>query len=102
MTDSNPEEPLTNDNDQDKDSMPEIVLEPAFMDLNDYKVKVDHFENIHTLPDDNKVEGAPNFRQVRHKGFPIPSLTNISRLKTSLCLEVPSQLSKVSSLWLTK
>lgn len=58
---------MTNDNDQNKDSMPEIILEPAYIDLTDYKVKVDHFENIHTLQDVNKVEGAPNFRQVIDK-----------------------------------
>ena len=29
-----------------------------------YKVKVDHFEGINILGEENKVDGAPNFRQV--------------------------------------
>ncbi len=29
-----------------------------------YKVKVDHFEGIHMLGEENSFEGAPNFRQV--------------------------------------
>ena len=29
-----------------------------------YKVKVDHFEGIHMLGEENIFEGAPNFRQV--------------------------------------
>ena len=40
-------------------------LGPACMDLTDYKPKVDHFENIQALPEVGKIEGAPNFRQVR-------------------------------------
>lgn len=40
------------------------ALEPACMDLIDHKPKVDHFENIHVLPEAGKIEGAPNFRQV--------------------------------------
>ena len=69
MSDTTPEEsPVeTNSTGQDQESMPEVELEPACMDLTDYKVKVDHFENIHTLPDENKVDGAPNFRQVFDK-----------------------------------
>ena len=39
------------------------------MDLTDYKPKVDHFENIHCLPEEGKIEGAPNFRQIRD--FPV-------------------------------
>ena len=39
------------------------------MDLTDYKPKVDHFENIHGLPEEGKIEGAPNFRQIRD--FPV-------------------------------
>ena len=38
-------------------------------DLKDYKVKVDHFDDIHMLGDEGAVEGAPNFRQI--PGFPI-------------------------------
>lgn len=34
-----------------------------------YKVKVDHFEGIHMLGEENSFEGAPNFRQIA--GFPI-------------------------------
>ena len=40
-------------------------LDPPCMDLTDYKPKVDHFENIQALPDESKIEGAPNFRQVK-------------------------------------
>ena len=29
-----------------------------------YKVKVDHFEGIQMLGEENSLEGAPNFRQV--------------------------------------
>ena len=48
---------------------PEVTkpLEPACLDLTAYKPKVDHFENIHVLPEEGKVEGAPNFRQVRYR-----------------------------------
>ena len=38
-------------------------------DLNNYKMKVDHFDDIHMLGDEVFVEGAPNFRQI--PGFPI-------------------------------
>ena len=31
-----------------------------------YKVKVDHFEGIQMLGEENSLEGAPNFRQVLH------------------------------------
>ena len=41
-------------------------LEPACLDLTDYKPKVDHFENIHVLKEEENVEGAPNFRQVSY------------------------------------
>ena len=43
------------------------TLEPACLDLTDYKPKVDHFENIHVLPAEEKLDGAPNFRQVRYR-----------------------------------
>ena len=31
-----------------------------------FKVKVDHFEGIQMLGEENSLEGAPNFRQVCH------------------------------------
>ena len=34
------------------------------MDLSDYKPKVDHFEQLHALGQENVVVGAHNFRQV--------------------------------------
>ena len=34
------------------------------IDLTQYKVKVDHFEGVHVLKDEELLEGAPNFRQV--------------------------------------
>lgn len=40
------------------------------MDLTTYKLKVDHFEGIHGFGEEvEKIEGAPNFRQVA--GFPV-------------------------------
>jgi len=47
----------------------EPPLEPACMDLNDYRPKVDHFENLHALGQEKVIIGAPNFRQV--KDFPV-------------------------------
>jgi len=44
-------------------------LKPPCMDLTDYKLKIDHFDQMHVLADENKVEGAGNFRQVA--GFPV-------------------------------
>ena len=38
-------------------------------EMKNYKVKVDHFDDIHMLGPDMIVEGAPNFRQI--PGFPI-------------------------------
>jgi len=37
--------------------------------LTDYKPKVDHFENIHGLSEQGKIDGAPNFRQI--PDFPV-------------------------------
>ena len=34
------------------------------MDLSFFKAKVDHFEEIHALGEENMVNGAPNLRQV--------------------------------------
>ena len=34
------------------------------VDLTQYKVKVDHFEGVHVLNDEDLLAGAPNFRQV--------------------------------------
>ena len=48
---------------QEEDAKP---LEPACLDLTDYKPKVDHFENIHVLTKEENIEGAPNFRQVSY------------------------------------
>jgi len=48
----------------------EEELPPACVDLQDYKLKVDHFDGIHALPEEAaSLEGAPNFRQVM--GFPV-------------------------------
>merc|ERR1711962_1876898 len=44
-------------------------LKPPCMDLSEYKLKIDHFDQMHVLPDETKVEGAENFRQVA--GFPV-------------------------------
>ena len=34
------------------------------MDLSEYLLKIDHFDKMHVLKDEGKIEGAPNFRQV--------------------------------------
>eukprot|EP00092_Neocalanus_flemingeri_P002085 GFUD01002224.1.p1 GENE.GFUD01002224.1~~GFUD01002224.1.p1 ORF type:complete len:538 (+),score=154.55 GFUD01002224.1:88-1701(+) len=47
----------------------EPPLEPACMDLSDYKPKIDHFEQLHALGQEKMVVGAPNFRQVTD--FPV-------------------------------
>jgi hypothetical protein len=39
------------------------LLQPC-VDLVTYRIKIDHFDQMHTLGDDVKVEGAPNFRKV--------------------------------------
>ena len=46
-----------------------MELPPACLDLSDYKLKIDHFDQMHVLNDESKVEGAENFRQVA--GFPV-------------------------------
>merc|ERR1712088_661700 len=47
----------------------EEVLPPPCMDLSEYLLKIDHFDKMHVLKDEGKIEGAPNFRQV--SGFPV-------------------------------
>ncbi|CAB4062502.1 unnamed protein product [Lepeophtheirus salmonis] len=39
------------------------------VDLSHCKLKIDHFEKMHSLGDERKISGAPNFRKV--SGFPI-------------------------------
>ena len=34
------------------------------LDLSEYKLKVDHFDKVHVLGQENIIDGAPNFRQV--------------------------------------
>jgi len=56
--------------DGDGEEEPAEVLPPACIDLQEFKLKVDHFEGVHAMPDEvEKVEGAPNFRQVN--GYPV-------------------------------
>jgi len=43
--------------------------QPPCVDLSDFRLKVDHFDKMHGLGEDCKLDGAPNFRQVA--GFPI-------------------------------
>ena len=38
------------------------------VDLTSTHLKIDHFEMMHGLGEDKKVEGAPNFRQVSFSG----------------------------------
>ena len=42
----------------------EEQLKPPCIDLSDYKLKIDHFDQMHALTDENRLEGADNFRQV--------------------------------------
>jgi len=45
---------------------PEI---PPCADLSECRLKIDHFDKMHVLTGDLKIEGAPNYRQVA--GFPV-------------------------------
>ena len=73
----------------DGEEEPAEVLPPACIDLQEFKLKVgrrllgcqpcptfaqvDHFEGVHAMPDEvEKVEGAPNFRQVVSSLFCLP------------------------------
>lgn len=58
------EQPKEENEDQVVDEVEVKPLDPPCMDLTDYKPKVDHFENIHGLSEQGKIDGAPNFRQV--------------------------------------
>jgi len=44
-------------------------LPPPCIDLTEFKIKIDHFDQIHVLGQENKIDGAENFRQVA--GFPV-------------------------------
>ena len=33
-------------------------------DLTDCQIKIDHFDKIHALSEEGKIDGAPNYRQV--------------------------------------
>ena len=37
------------------------------LDLTDYLLKIDHFDKMHVLKDEGKIDGAPNFRQVKYR-----------------------------------
>ena len=36
--------------------------QPPCVDLSDFRLKVDHFDKMHGLGEECKLEGAPNFR----------------------------------------
>ena len=39
-------------------------------DLSECRLKIDHFDKMHVLTGDLKIEGAPNYRQVNlHNGL---------------------------------
>ena len=40
------------------------MLNPPCIDLTEYKLKIDHFDQMHVLEEEGKLEGAENFRQV--------------------------------------
>ena len=56
------------------------------MDLTNYKLKIDHFDQMHSLGDDKKVEGAPNFRQV--PGFPVYGTAQPTEIGYSKIIEL--------------
>ena len=61
-----PEQPKEENDEQVVEEVEVKPLDPPCMDLTDYKPKVDHFDHIHALADQGKVDGAPNFRQVEN------------------------------------
>jgi len=65
------EAPAVEGEEPTEEQEPEVEeLKPACIDLTDYKLKIDHFDQMHVLTDDSsKLEGAENFRQVA--GFPV-------------------------------
>jgi len=63
----------------------EEVLPPPCMDLSEYLLKTDHFEKMHVLKDEGKVEGAPNWRQVN--GFPVHGTAQPTEAALKVLLE---------------
>ena len=61
-----------------------------------YKVKVDHFEGIYMLGEENIFEGAPNFRQVSENISNYSSISKRIRLLGSQFSAVLSPQPKVS------
>jgi len=63
----------------------EEVLPPPCLDLTDYLLKIDHFDKMHVLKDEGKIDGAPNFRQVN--GFPVYGTAQPSEAALKTILE---------------
>ena len=70
----------------------------AGIDMSQFRVKVDHFQGVHTLGEEGALAGAPNFRQVclaltTHQ----PLLCVACRCPAFLSLVVLSRLRRVLS-----
>jgi len=63
----------------------EEVLPPPCLDLTEYLLKIDHFEKMHVLKDEGKIDGAPNWRQVN--GFPVHGTAQPTEAALKLVLE---------------
>jgi len=73
---------------------------PTFLDMSDYQLKVDHFENIQCLPVEGSVPGAPNFRQVC--GFPVygmaqPTEEGLAKVMEKMSKGTPEK--PIKTLW---
>ena len=69
----------------------------AGIDMSQFRVKVDHFQGVHTLGEEGALAGAPNFRQVC-LAVTITSLYCVAcRCPASLSLVVLSRLRRVLS-----
>ena len=63
MTEAEEEESNSKTGDDEMTKKSETV--PNIAEFMEHRLKMDHFEGIHVLPEDApKIDGAPNFRQV--------------------------------------
>jgi len=66
MADAPPAEETPPEGEEVVAADPEI---PPCADLTECQIKIDHFDKIHALSEEGKIDGAPNYRQVA--GFPV-------------------------------
>jgi len=70
------------------------------MDMTEFKLKIDHFDQVHVLGPENSIDGAPNFRQV--SGFPIFGCAQPTKIGLPAVLEkVPkgTEEKPVKTIW---